>query len=92
MTSNAQARQGLTNQIRGAIIAQIKQLPVPQAVHGVVTNHTTGPPSSLTVTLQGTSTEISGIRYFDSYTPTIGDTVVGHKVGTDYYVVGKFQE
>jgi len=91
VTSNASARQGLTGQIRNAIGARIKELTVPQTVHCVVVNFTTGPPSSLSVKPQGTSTIITGIRYPSWYTPVVGHTIVCHRVGTDLYMNSHFQ-
>jgi hypothetical protein len=38
---------------------------------------------------QGSTVSLAGIGYLDGYTPTVGDTVVAHKVGTDLFILGK---
>ena len=66
----------------------ITNAPTNKVVWGVVSSIQTGPPQSLTLTLAGSSTTVAGIRYLSSYSPTVGDTVVCSKYGTDLVVLG----
>lgn len=43
---------------------------------------------TITVTVAGSSTEISGVRYLDSYTPSGSDTVAMLTDGLDLLVLG----
>lgn len=44
--------------------------------------------ATLTVTISGASTAVSGVRYLDSVTPTAGDPVVFLTDGVDLFVLG----
>ena len=44
---------------------------------------------TVTITVAGSTVEISGVRYLDSYTPTAMDTVVLLTDGLDVLVLGK---
>jgi hypothetical protein len=88
MTSGAKARQGVTKQITKLITDTINQLHVPQMVYGVVSAVSTSTPTC-SVTLQGTSTVITGVRFTQSYAPLVGDTVYCARVGTDLFILGK---
>jgi hypothetical protein len=86
----AQARQGLTNKLRGLVHDVVSTLPIPHTQHATVISVQTAP-SRVTVAFSGTAEHISGIRYPSWYTPTVGDTVICHKVGTDIYVDSHIQ-
>jgi hypothetical protein len=43
---------------------------------------------SITITVAGSSVEISGVRYLDSYTPTTSDVVALLTDGLDLLVLG----
>lgn len=55
----------------------------------VVASHTAGPPASVGITLGGSSTVVTGVRYLASYTPADGDTVWVLRNGGDLLVLGK---
>jgi len=44
---------------------------------------------SVTVTVAGSSTTISGVRYLSTYTPVVNDTVVMLTDGIDLLVLGR---
>jgi hypothetical protein len=48
----------------------------------------TSVPPTLTVTVGGDATEVSGVRFFNSYSPQVGNTVWVAKQGADLVVVG----
>ncbi|HUO38929.1 MAG TPA: hypothetical protein VMU34_14340 [Mycobacterium sp.] len=58
-------------------------------VWGVVSSPVSGPPKTVTLTLFGGSTGITGVRYLSSYTATGGDTVAALAVGPDLLILGK---
>ncbi len=55
---------------------------------GVVTARTSGN-TRISVTISGSSTAITGIRYLSSYTPTVNDVVVCLFYDNDIIVLGK---
>ena len=48
----------------------------------------TDTPHTLGVKLQGSATAYTGIKFFSSYMPTVGDSVVCYKYGRDLVVMG----
>lgn len=56
---------------------------------GVVQSIQTG---SLTLTIGGSATTVSGIKYLSSYTPTVNDTVWLATDGRDWMVIGKLSD
>ncbi|MGH9251576.1 MAG: hypothetical protein ACRD0W_18950 [Acidimicrobiales bacterium] len=51
-----------------------------------------GPPRSLTMHLAGdTTTDITGVRFLDSYTPVAADTVWALQNGSDFLVIGRLE-
>lgn len=55
----------------------------------VVSFDSTGTPPTLGITLSGDLTiTVSGVRFIESYSPTVGDTVLILKQGTDVLVLG----
>jgi hypothetical protein len=81
--------QNLTEQVRDLVVEVINELHVAQLVYGTITAHTSGP-SSVSFQQGGTAAR-SGIRYYSGYTPTVGDTVVAIRAGTDLFVLGTIQ-
>ena len=60
------------------------------AIHqAVVQSSTAGPPASVTIRLSGDTTNISGIRYLSSYSPTNSDVVFCLINAGDIFVLGK---
>lgn len=61
---------------------------------GVVTAvFLTTDPQTLAMNLSGDqSVAIAGVRFLDSYTPTVGDTVLVVKFGGELFALGKFQQ
>ena len=55
---------------------------------GVVNAVVTGPPKTVTVTLSGGSTQLTGLRYLAAYTPAVNDVVWLAQNGTDLFVLG----
>jgi hypothetical protein len=55
---------------------------------GVVNAVAAGPPPTLTVTLSAGSVQLTGVRYFASYSPVVGDTVWLEQNGTDLIATG----
>jgi hypothetical protein len=59
---------------------------------GEVTVHNSGAtPKTVDLTLSGTSTELTGIRYMDSYTPTVADIVLVLVNDKDLIVLGHLE-
>src|SRR5205823_12765575 len=52
----------------------------------------TATPPTVTVQLSGDTTDIPGLRYLDSYSPVVGNTVAILKQGTDLLVIGRVAE
>lgn len=52
----------------------------------------TATPPTVSVTLSGDTTEISGVRFIDSYGPTVGQTVLIGKQGADIWIIGHIAE
>lgn len=69
------ARLGLAKQLGALQVARAAE-----AHQGVVVSVQTG---SLTATINGGSTNVAGIRYLGSYTPTAGDHVLLLLLGSD---------
>lgn len=88
MTSSAKARQGLTSKLGQLIVDKINTLHVPQMVYGTVSAVSSTTPTC-SVTLQGTSTVITGVRYGQDVVPAVGDVVYCARVGTDLFILGK---
>jgi hypothetical protein len=88
MTSSAKARQGLTSQLGQLIVNKINSLHVPQLVYGVVSAVSATTPT-VSVTLQGTSTVIAGVKYDSTLAFAVGDVVRCARAGTDLFVMGK---
>jgi len=60
------------------------------AIHqAVVQTVVAGPPASLTIRLSGDTTNLTGIRYLSSYTPTASDKVFCLINAGDIFVLGK---
>ena len=60
------------------------------AIHQAVVQSTqAGPPASLTITLSGDTTNLTGIRYLSSYSPTAADVVFCLINAGDILVLGK---
>lgn len=57
-------------------------------MRGVVQSIQAGPPPTLTLTLAGSTKNVSGIRFMADYLPTVGDTVVISMSGGDLFVWG----
>ena len=56
---------------------------------GVVTGVNTGPPKTVTCTINGTTSVVS-CRYLAAYSPTVSDVVVGRRdTEGDYWAHGK---
>jgi hypothetical protein len=56
----------------------------------IVTASSAGPPKTVTIKLHAAGAEITGIRYFDSYTPgTLPETVWALANGSDVQVLGR---
>lgn len=79
-------------QIRRTVSQVIKQLHVPRVIWGVVESIEAGIDSAhaptLTVTKQATGPPIPGCHFLGSYSPTVGDSVVGFSVAEDYWIIG----
>jgi hypothetical protein len=56
---------------------------------GVVQSTSASPVNSVTVRISGDSTNISGVRYLSSYTPTVDDVVWILINGGDLIVLGE---
>lgn len=87
-TSSAQARQSVTAKLRSMVVDVVKTMHVPRLVYGVVSAVATATPTC-SVTLQGTSTVITGVKFDQRYGPVIGDVVYCARVGTDMFIMGK---
>jgi hypothetical protein len=60
---------------------------------GVITSISpTASPPTVGVALSGDTTEIVGVRFIDSYGPTVGQTVLIGKQGADIWVIGHIAE
>lgn len=46
-------------------------------------------PHTVTVTMSGDTTSIAGVRFLNSYSPLVGDTVLMVKQGSDLFVLGQ---
>jgi hypothetical protein len=63
--------------------------PSKSTVWGVVVSITAGPPKTVIIALQGSSVRTGQLRYHNSYSPTVGDTVKCDWYGTDLVVEDK---
>lgn len=63
-------------------------------IKGVITaSNPTGTPPNVSLTLSGdTTTPIDLVRYIDSYSPVVGDTVLVGKQGLDIFVLGQMND
>jgi len=63
-------------------------------IKGVITaSNPTGTPPNVSLTLSGDdTTPIDLVRYIDSYSPVVGDTVLVGKQGTDIFVLGQMND
>ena len=66
------------------------QLGVPKVVYAVVNTVTPGPPPTCSVTPQGGTTVVAGVKTLNMFLPTVGQTVVCLAVALDYFVLGSF--
>jgi hypothetical protein len=86
----------LDRQVTAASREIIRQGKVPIAnapsndiVWGIVDSIQTGPPKTLTLYIQGDTTNaVAGVEFLGSYTPTVGDQVMCSKYGRDLVVLG----
>ena len=70
---------------RASLGRQLGQMPPtrhPETHFGTVVSVQTGPPKTITVTLNGGSTNLT-VRYLASYTPTVGDHCLLLLLGSD---------
>lgn len=59
----------------------------------VITDAATANPPTVSVQISGdTTVTIDGVRYLDSYSPVVGDTVLVIKQGTDLVVLGQIND
>jgi hypothetical protein len=60
---------------------------------GIVTSiFTTTTPPTISVTISGDTTVIDGVRFFDSYSPQVGQTVILGKQGSDIWGMGSIAD
>ena len=59
------------------------------AVHYGVVTDTNVTPDNISVEVSGSDTAIEGVRYLDSYSPTVSDVVVLIVSKGDIFVLGK---
>lgn len=86
------------NTLDGAIrdlAAQINQPDSPvtptTVVKGVVTAFaSSASPPTVSITLSGDTAVIDGVRFLESYSPTVGDTVAISKMGSDILILGAY--
>lgn len=80
-----------TQSLAEALIPQTQ--PGAILVKGKVVAWSTGFPPTVTIQLGGdASSQIAAVRYVDSYTPVVGDTVIIAKQGAEILVLGKVHE
>lgn len=77
------------------LAAQLNQDPLPytppQIVKGVITAFASGAtPPTVSLTLSGDTAVTDGVRFLESYSPTIGDTVAICKTGPDIFIMGAY--
>jgi hypothetical protein len=68
------------------LVEQNSRIAIHQAVVQAVV---AGPPASLTIRLSGDATDLTGIRYLSSYSPTTSDVVFCLINAGDIFVLGK---
>jgi hypothetical protein len=78
--------QKFADQVVAAAKRAVTSMQVPTVVWGKVTAISNG---TVSFSPQGSAVSLAGIGYLDGYTPTVGDTVVAHKTGTDLFILGK---
>jgi len=61
----------------------VAAMQVPVLVQGTVASIVTVPFNGITIKLQGASNATGPYRYPAWYSPTVGDSVYCHKIGTD---------
>ena len=90
-----QAEVTQTDELRAFVSELIKQTQLGfdpgTVVKGIVTaiSANTTPPT-LTINISGdTTVPVAGVRYIDSYSPTVGDTILAVKQGPVLFVLGK---
>lgn len=71
--AQAEAIRALAAEITKAALLTLDPCTIKKGT--VVSIQSTGTPPTLTITLSGSTTEIPGVRYIDSYAPVAGDTV-----------------
>lgn len=75
----------------GKILSKIVAQNTSVSFHwGVVVDKRTTPRSEVDITLSGSSTVITGVRYIHSYAPQNGDVVLVLINGMDIFVLGDF--
>lgn len=78
-----------------ALAAQLAQMAQPKYTpsttsQGVITGwDNTGSPPTVSLTLSGGATVVASVRYLDSYSPVVGDSVLVLKQGGALVVVGQ---
>lgn len=100
-TASAQEGQVVGGQQSGEISLLVDQLAKPDLPFdpatirkGTITaSNPTATPPSVDLTLSGDdTTTVSAVRYIDSYSPVVGDTVLIIKQGTDIVVLGQIND
>jgi len=91
------AQAALNDQIRNLAAEIAKQTllefdPATYRKGAVISIQSAAAPPTLTVTISGDTLEIPGVRYYDHYSPAVGDVVHILKQGTDITAVGKIAE
>lgn len=85
--AQAESVRALATEIQNQIVSDID--PCTQ-VKGVITaSAATGTPPTVSLTLSGSTTVIDGVRYLDSYSPVVGDTVEILKQVSSIVVLGQ---
>jgi hypothetical protein len=76
----------------GTLLSEIVNSDIRTEFHwGVITNVVTSPAHSVSLTLSGSSTVLSGIKYLKSYSPSISDVVLVLISRKDMVVLGELQ-
>jgi exosome complex RNA-binding protein Rrp4 len=80
----------LAQLLRQVVSDTIKRLHIPRVIWATVQSVDSTTPPTLTVVKSASMGEPQTlVRYLASYSPTVGDSVIGFSVGLDYWVLGK---
>lgn len=79
----------LVEKMRVMVRQEVSRSHVVTRRQGVVTAVATGPPASLSVEIGGSDTVVSGVRYLNSYSPSVGHTVWVDIQDSDPIVIGR---